>query len=76
MNSMADFLTLVETELGLPVTAEAAVRGFDELDGWDSVQLLSLISAVERQTGRSIPLADALEASSLRDVYALVAEAA
>lgn len=75
MNSLEDFLALVEAELGLPVTAAAAARSFDELAGWDSVQLLALISAMERRTGRSIPLADVLEAASLQEVYERAAAA-
>jgi acyl carrier protein len=64
-----DFLSLVETELGLQVTSQEATRSFDELTGWDSVHLLSLIAAVERRTGRQVSLARVLEASNLVEIY-------
>jgi acyl carrier protein len=73
MNTIDDFMAFVETELGLPVTVADATQDFDGLAGWDSVHLLSLISAVERRTGRSVSLADALEASNLADIYRLTA---
>jgi len=73
MNTIDDFMAFVEAELGLPVTADDATQDFDGLAGWDSVHLLSLISAVERRTGRSVSLADALEAANLADIYRLTA---
>ena len=69
MNSLDDFIALVQDELGLPVTAQDADRSFDQLSGWDSVYLLALLAALERRTGRSISLPDVLEASSLEDLY-------
>lgn len=71
MNTIDDFMLLVEEELGLPVTAEEAGRHFDELAGWDSLHMLALLAAVERRTGRRVPLPEMLEATTLRDVYAL-----
>lgn len=75
MNTIDDFLALVETELGLGVTPEQATHSFDDLPGWDSVHVLSLISAVERETGHSISLARVLEASNLAEIYALAVPA-
>ncbi|MEU4526389.1 acyl carrier protein [Amycolatopsis sp. NPDC024027] len=71
MNTLDDFLALVETELGLSVSPEGATRSFDELPGWDSVHLLSLVGAVERTTGRSISLSRVLEAANLEEIYTL-----
>jgi acyl carrier protein len=75
MNTIDDFMAFVEAELGLPVTAADATRDFDGLADWDSMHLLALISAVERRTGRSVSLADALEASNLAEIYRLTARA-
>lgn len=75
MNSIADFVQILRNELGLAVTEADAVLGFDQLAGWDSVHLLSLLSIVERQTGRALPLPDVLEAGNLAEIYALVAAA-
>jgi acyl carrier protein len=71
VNSLDDFITLIQDELGLPVTAQDADRGLDQLSGWDSVYLITLLAVLERKTGRSIPLPAMLEASSLGDIYAV-----
>ena len=71
MNSISDFAALVRDELGLPVTVQNVGLGFDELPGWDSVHLLTLLAVLERASGRRISLADVLEAPSLECIYAL-----
>lgn|GEM_PF-4311575 len=71
MNSIEDFVDLVGDELGLTLNATDADRALDEIEGWDSVHLLTLLTALERRTGRSVPLAEVLEASSLRGIYTL-----
>ncbi|PTA47673.1 acyl carrier protein [Micromonospora sp. RP3T] len=76
METIDDFLLLVETELGLRVTSREAARSFDELTGWDSMNLLALIAAVERNTGRSVSLARVLEAANLEEVYLLTVRGA
>jgi acyl carrier protein len=73
VNTLDDFMTLVRDELGLPVTAEDAGRDLDQVAGWDSMYLLSLLAALERRTGRSLSLPELLDASSLADIYALAA---
>lgn len=73
MNGIDDFIALVQDELGLPVTAENVGADFDQLPGWDSVHLLSLLMVLERKTGRRIAMTDVLEAPSLAHVYELVA---
>jgi acyl carrier protein len=69
LNTIADFVTLVRDELFLPVTVETVGVEFDRLEGWDSVLLLTLLTVLERETGRRISLPDLLEAPSLRHVY-------
>lgn len=71
MNTLDDFVELVRDELGLAVTTETVGQTFDQLEGWDSVQLLALLTALERETGRRISLPDVLEAPSLEHVYTL-----
>ncbi|MET7422807.1 acyl carrier protein [Dactylosporangium sp. NPDC005555] len=73
MNTIDDFLLLVETELGLRVSAQEAARSFDQLAGWDSMHLLTLIAAVERSSGRQMSLARVLEAANLEEIYLLAA---
>ncbi|GIJ29523.1 hypothetical protein Vqi01_46850 [Micromonospora qiuiae] len=71
MKTIDDFVTLLRDEMGLDIAAADAARGFDELPGWDSVHLLSLLALLERTTGRQVPLPAVLEAPSLESVYQL-----
>jgi acyl carrier protein len=71
MEDFDDFLALVRDELGLPVESDNAGVRLDQIPGWDSVQLLWLVSAVERIAGRRLSLPDVLAASSLEGIYRL-----
>lgn len=71
MNSIDDFADLLRNQLGLAVTPEQIDAGFDKVPGWDSVQLLTLLTVLERATGRQISLPEVLEAGSLRDVFSV-----
>ncbi len=71
MNTMDDFVALLSEDLGLPITAEDTGLPLDEVPGWDSLHLLSLLTLLERRTGRVLSLADVLEACSLKDIYDL-----
>jgi acyl carrier protein len=75
VNSIDDFVTLVRDELGLPVTRDNVGASLDDLPGWDSVHLLSLVALLERETNRMLPMFDLFEASSLEHVYRLVRDA-
>ncbi len=69
MTTFEDFVLLVRDELGLPVDVAGADVRLDEVPGWDSVHLLSLLTALERELGRPVSLPDMLTATSLRDIY-------
>jgi acyl carrier protein len=71
MNTIDDFLTLLRDEMGLPVSVQDTSLHLDEVDCWDSVHLLFLLTILERRTGRPMPFVDVLEAQSLNDIYAL-----
>ncbi|GAA2637398.1 phosphopantetheine-binding protein [Streptomyces axinellae] len=73
MTTFEDFMALVRTEVGLPLTDEDAHLPFDQLPEWDSLLLVTLLSALERATGRRVSLPDVLQAACLHDIYALVA---
>jgi acyl carrier protein len=75
VNTIDEFIALLRDEMGMPLTAHDAARNLDEVAGWDSVHLLTLLTVVERRTGRNLPLADVLEAGSLRDIYELAVAA-
>lgn len=71
MNDIDDFVALVRDELGLPVTEENLGWDLDQIPGWDSVYLLFLLNVLEQGTGNRISVPDALEASSLTELYSL-----
>jgi acyl carrier protein len=64
-----DFIRLLHSELGLELTADDLDSGFDQVPGWDSVHLLTLLVALERETGQRISLPDVLEAPNLAHIY-------
>jgi hypothetical protein len=64
-----DFLLLARDELGLPIDPWHGDLRLDEVPGWDSVHLLSLLTAVERELAQPVSLPDALAATSFRDIY-------
>ncbi|GHI97930.1 MULTISPECIES: phosphopantetheine-binding protein [Streptomyces] len=74
MTTIDDFLVLVRHEIGLPVGPEHADVPLDQVPGWDSMHLLALLTALERQTGRSISLPDVLEAESLHEIHELAVQ--
>jgi acyl carrier protein len=67
-----EFARLVRDDIGLDVDADDLDRGFDELDGWDSVHLLAMAMMLERRTGAAIALPDVLQARNLASIYELV----
>ncbi|MEY9841207.1 acyl carrier protein [Streptacidiphilus sp. EB103A] len=71
MNTVEDFVVLLRDELALPVRAEDLSLGWDAVESWDSVHLLTLCTLLERETGRPLSLAEVLEAPSLEAVYRL-----
>ncbi|GAA4902246.1 acyl carrier protein [Streptomonospora salina] len=73
MNSRDDLLRLIDTELALALAPEHLDVEFDRLDGWDSVHLVRLIAAVERETGRALDVSAALQARTLADFFDLAA---
>lgn len=75
MNTIDELVSLLRDEMGLPVTGEDTTRHLDDVEGWDSVHLLWLMTLLERRTGRSLPLADVLAAQSLQDIYTLAVAA-
>lgn len=71
VHTVEEFVALVRDELGLPVKVADLDRSLDTVDGWDSVLLLSLCTALERATGRQLSLPEVLEANTLADIYAV-----
>ncbi|MCD0451591.1 acyl carrier protein [Actinocorallia sp. API 0066] len=63
------FVEILRDELDIDVTADDLTRSLDELPGWDSVKLLTLLVALERHTGATLSLPDLLEARTLAAVH-------
>ena len=79
MTDLADpgqYAALLHDEIGLPLTERDLDLGWDEIDGWDSLHLLTLATLLQRETGRSASLAQVLEAGSLNAVLELFTVAA
>ncbi|GAB5905391.1 acyl carrier protein [Mycobacteroides chelonae] len=60
-----EFQTVVIDQTGLDIQLADLTAPLDEVSGWDSVYLLKLITALEQQTGRTMPISAMLEATSL-----------
>lgn len=71
MNGIGEFAAFIRNELGLPLTEKDLSTSFDHLPGWDSLHLLWLLTAMERNLGRSLPFQQVLEASNLGEIYDL-----
>ncbi|MFF2963973.1 acyl carrier protein [Streptomyces sp. NPDC057963] len=75
MKTIDDFVTLINEEVGLPVTVDHIAGPLDAVPGWDSMHLLTLLTALERTTGTRVSMPDVLLASSLHDIYDLTVTA-
>lgn len=60
-----EFHAVVIDQTGLDIQVADLSMPLDEVSGWDSVYLLKLITALEQQTGRAMPISAMLEATSL-----------
>jgi hypothetical protein len=67
----ASFLELIRDELGLPLAADALDQPLLELEAWDSVYLLRLVTALESATGARISVPALMRAGTLRELYAV-----
>ncbi|GLX10997.1 phosphopantetheine-binding protein [Microbispora sp. NBRC 16548] len=73
--SRDEFVGLLRDEIGLAVGAVGAEdlgRTFDEVPGWDSLHLLTMLVLLEKRVSRPLSLPDFLDAASLETIYELV----
>jgi acyl carrier protein len=70
--SRAEFVDLLQDEIGLDVGAGDLGRAFDDLSGWDSVRLLAMLVLLEKRLGRPLSLPGFLEAANLESIYEMV----
>ncbi|GAA2139616.1 acyl carrier protein [Kitasatospora kazusensis] len=66
-----EFVQLVNDDIGVQVGASELEADFDALPGWDSLHLLKLVTALEKSTGRKVPVGRLLEARSLGEIHRL-----
>jgi hypothetical protein len=71
MKDIDDFAVFVRDTIGLPVTAEDMRRDLDQVSGWDSIHLLWLVTALERDHGRTVSVPDVVKAATLAEIYEL-----
>ncbi|MGN2638361.1 phosphopantetheine-binding protein [Nocardia takedensis] len=71
MNDTADFVTLINDELGLDVVPDEVDQPLDTIVGWDSVQLVRLLTVLEKVTGRPVSFPDMLAATTLGQIFRL-----
>lgn len=69
MNSLEDFVVILQDDLGLSIKIEDVGKDLDQIADWDSAHLLELMSLLERETGHPVALPDLLGASSLAEMY-------
>ncbi|MBQ0888907.1 acyl carrier protein [Streptomyces sp. RM72] len=71
-----EFIHLVRDELDLPLGIDDLDADFDRVVSWDSMHMIRLVGAVERQTGARVPVGKLLADRSLSAIYERISEAA
>ncbi|MGW1915860.1 acyl carrier protein [Streptomyces sp. NPDC002076] len=71
LTTQDDYLLILRDLVGFPVEADELDTPFDRLRGWDSVHLLKLVTAIERETAVRLPVTRVLEARCLAEIFAL-----
>ena len=69
MNDVTEFITLIEEVLEIPILEKDLDTSFDNLEDWDSVQLLRLINSIETKTGHQVSISSILTAQNFREIY-------
>ncbi len=75
MITETDFIRLVRDELALPLAKQDLESDLDGVVSWDSLHMLRLVAAVERETGKRVLIGSLLTERSLRGIYSKVAAA-
>lgn len=73
--SKDDFIRLVRDELALPLNVQDLDSDLDHVVSWDSMHMMRLVAAVERETGRRVPIGKLLADRSLGAIYSRIAAA-
>ncbi|MDH6121617.1 acyl carrier protein [Kitasatospora sp. GAS204B] len=72
-----DFIRIVRDDLALPMNGIDLTTALDSdrKVSWDSLHMLRLVAAVERETGTRVPVGRLLEDRSLTAIYRRISEA-
>lgn len=69
MYTVVDLISLANEHLGTDLEPEDAIRDLAELPCWDSVNLLRLVSLLETELARPVPVAEILQARTLGEIW-------
>ncbi|MGW3623258.1 phosphopantetheine-binding protein [Streptomyces sp. NPDC000880] len=69
MHTVVDLISLANEHLGTDLEPADAGRELAELPCWDSVHLLRLVTLIEQELGRPVPVAEMLQARSLSEIW-------
>ncbi|MEV4427158.1 acyl carrier protein [Streptomyces sp. R-07] len=74
LGSLDEFLLLIHDEFSVDLRERGAGTNLADVPEWDSVLLLQLLTLLEEEAGRRLPLRPLLEARTFEQIYALVKE--
>ena len=76
MISKDDFIRVVRDELKLPLGNADLESDFDQVVHWRSIHVVRLVVALEKKTGRRVPVSSLFRERTTAGIYALFADAA
>lgn len=71
MNNTSDFLTFINAVMAIDVTEDELDLPLVELDSWDSINAVRLMTRLEKTLGVRLSMVDYLQATTLRQLYEL-----
>ncbi|MBJ6352989.1 MULTISPECIES: phosphopantetheine-binding protein [unclassified Acinetobacter] len=69
--NITDFLNFVNLNMGIQVTEKDLDIALVDIDQWDSINAIRLMSLLEKKLSSQISIADYLQAYTLRHIYEL-----
>ncbi|MFH8623366.1 phosphopantetheine-binding protein [Streptomyces vietnamensis] len=72
--NLDEFLLLLHDEFSIDLRERGAGTYLADVPEWDSVLLLQLVTVLEEETGRRLPVRSLFEARTFEQIYALVKE--
>ncbi|AQS35437.1 phosphopantetheine-containing protein [Shewanella psychrophila] len=66
-----EFIALVEDFMDIKLTESAMSMQLVDLEGWDSLHAVRLLSELEMLTGHPVPIPAFLKANTLGDIHRL-----